>query len=85
MIGLNIPDDYAGTEISTYSRDPMEVARILSAFVVRAEKIAATVKAEIESGDAPAAEFFLKLEHDGSVTIRWFAGSDLKKYEKRIP
>ena len=85
VIGLNIPDDYAGTEISTYSRDPMEVARILSAFVVRAEKIAATVKAEIESGDAPAAEFFLELEHDGSVTIRWFAGSDLKKYEKRIP
>ena len=84
-VGLNIPDDHFGTVIWTDSRDPMHVARSLSAFVVRAEEINATVRAEIERGNKPIGSFFVELERDGSVTIRWQGGSDFRTYEARIP
>ncbi len=42
-VGLDIPDDHFGTVISTESRDPLEVVRILASFVVRAEKISDAV------------------------------------------
>ena len=84
-IGLNIPDDFFGTVISTESRDPLEVARTLASFVVCAEKISDAVQAEIERGYKPLGPFVMKLEQDGSVTIRWTAASDSKTYEKHIP
>ena len=84
-IGLNIPDDFFGTVISTESRDPLEVARTLASFVVRAEKIPDAVQAEIERGYKPLGPFVMELEQDGSVTIRWTAASDSKTYEKHIP
>ena len=84
-VGLDTPDDHFGTVISTESRDPLEVARILSAFVVRAETISDAVQAEIERGYEPIGPFFMELEQDGSVTIRWHAARDSKTYEKRIP
>ena len=84
-VGLDIPDDTFGTVISTKSRDPLEVARILSSFVVRAETISDAVQAEIERGYEPLGPFVMKLEQDGSVTIRWRALRDSKIYEKRIP
>ena len=84
-VGLNIPDDHFGTVISTESRDPLEVARTLAAFVVRAETISDAVQAEIERGYEPIGPFFMELEQDGSVTIRWHAARDSKTYERRIP
>ena len=84
-VGLDIPDDQFGTVISTKSRDPLEVARILSSFVVRAETISDAVQAEIERGYEPLGPFVMQLEQDGSVTIRWHAMRDSKIYEKRIP
>ena len=84
-VGLDIPDDTFGTVISTKSRDPLEVARILSSFVVRAETISDAVQAEIERGYEPLGAFLMELEQDGNVTIRWRALRDSKIYEKRIP
>ena len=84
-VGLNIPDDHFGTVIWTDSRDPVEVARKLSAFIVRAERIAATVRNEIERGREPVGPFLVELERDGTVTIRWRAASDFTAYEQRIP
>lgn len=84
-VGLNVPDDYCGTVISTDSRDPMEVARILSAFVVRAERISDIVQSAIERGDAPVGDVLVELAKDGGMTIRWHAGVDFKTYEERIP
>ncbi len=84
-IGLDIPDDFFGTVISTESRDPLEVARTLASFVVCAEKISDAVQAEIERGYKPLRPFVMELEQDGSVTIRWTAASDSKTYEKHIP
>ena len=63
----------------------MELARILSSFIVRAEKISDAVQAEIERGHKPLGPFVMELEQDGSVTIRWTAASDSKTYEKHIP
>ena len=71
--------------ISTESRDPLEGARILSSFVVRAETISDAVQAEIERGYEPLGPFLMELEQHGSVTIRWHAARDSKIYEKRIP
>ena len=84
-VGLDIPDDHFGTVIWTDSPDPMDIARSLSAFVVRAETISATVRAEIERGNEPIGSFFVELECDGSVTIRWRRVSDFKVCETRIP
>ena len=84
-VGLDIPDDHSGTMIWTDSHDPMDVARSLSAFVARAEKIAATVQAEVERGNTPLGPFFLELERDASVTVRWQRVSDFKIYEVHIP
>ena len=84
-VGLDIPDDFFGTAISTESRDPLELARILSTFIVRAEKISDAVQAEIERGYKPLGPFVMELKQDGSVTIRWTAASDSKTYEKHIP
>ena len=84
-VGLNIPDDHFGTVIWTDSRDPMQVAQSLSAFVVRAEKISATVRPEMERGHEPIGSFFVELDRDGSVTIRWRGASDFKTYEVRVP
>ena len=84
-VGLDIPDDTFCTVISTKSRDPLEVARILSSFVVRAETISDAVQAEIERGYEPLGPFVMELEQDGSVTIRCHASRDSKTYEKRIP
>ena len=84
-VGLDIPDDHFGTVIWTDSRDPMDVARSLSAFVVRAETISATVLAEIERGNEPIGWFFVELERDDSVMIRWRRASDSKACETRIP
>jgi hypothetical protein len=64
--------------------DPLEVARVLSAFVVRAETISDAVQAKIERGYKPIGPFFMALAQDGSVTIRWHAARDSKTYEKRI-
>ena len=83
-VGLNIPDDYFGTVISTDSRDPLEVARVLAAFVVHAQEIADIVQAEIERGHEPLGGFNVGLEHDGTVKIQWLARSDLKAHEKNI-
>ena len=58
-VGLDIPDDTFGTVISTKSRDPLEVARILSSFVVRAETISDAVQAEIERGYEPLGPFVM--------------------------
>ena len=63
----------------------MDVARSLSAFVVRTETISATVRAEIERGNEPIGSFFVELERDGSVRIRWRRVSDFKACETRIP
>ncbi len=84
-VGLDIPDDFFGTAITTESRDPLELARILSSFIVRAEKISDAVQAEIERGYKPLGQFVMELEQDGSMTIRWTAASDSKTYEKHIP
>ena len=83
-VGLNIPDDYFGTVISTDSRDPLEVARVLAAFVVHAQRLADIVQAEIERGHEPIGEVLVELTPDGTVTIRWHAGSDFKAHEKNI-
>ena len=83
-IGLNIPDDDLGTALSTDSRDPLEVARVLTAFVVHAQRIADIVQAEIERGHEPIGGVNVELARDGTVKIRWRAGSDFKAYEKRI-
>ena len=84
-VGLDIPDDHFGTVIWTDSRDPMDVARSLSAFVVRAQTISATVRAEVARGNEPIGSFFVELERDGGVTIRWRRVSDFKTYEVRVP
>ena len=84
-VGLNVPDNHFGTVIWTDSRDPLDVAGSLSAFVVRAEKISAAVRAEIERGHKPIGSFFVELERDGSVTIRWQDVSDFKECEQHIP
>ncbi len=70
-VGLDIPDDYFGTVISTDSRDPVEVARVLAAFVVHAQEIADIVQAEIERGHEPLGGFNVGLEHAGTVKIQW--------------
>ena len=85
VVGLNIPDDHFGTVLSTDSRDPLEVARILSAFVVRAERLSDMMQSEMERGHEPIGEVLVELARDGSMTIRWRAGSDFKAYEERIP
>ena len=82
-VGLNIPDDLFGAVLSTDSRDTMEVAKMLSALVVRAEKISAVVRAEIERG--PVGSFFIELQGDQSVIVRWRSASDFKDHEKHIP
>ena len=85
VVGLNIPDDHFGTVLSTDSRDPLEVARILSAFVARAERLSDMMQSEIERGHEPIGDVLIELARDGSMTIRWHAGSDFKAYEERIP
>ncbi len=84
-VGLNMPDDHFGTMIWTDSRDPLEVARMLSVFVVRAEKIAATMQAAIERGQEPIGPVTIEIEDDGSVTIRWCAASGFKIHQERVP
>ena len=84
-VGLDMPDR-DGTVISTESRDALEVARMLSAFVVRAEKISDAIQAEVERGNKPVGPFFMELGQDGSITIRWHAASDYTKtHERHIP
>lgn len=83
-VGLDIPDGGVGTVISTDSRDVEEVARILSAFVVRAERIDDAVREEIERRDGQVGPFFMELEQDGSVTIRWHTAPGSKTHEKHI-
>lgn len=51
---------------------------------MHAEQIAEGVQAELERGHKPSGEVFIELPPDGTVKIRWFAGPDLKTYEKRI-
>ncbi len=84
-LGLDIPDDRVGTVISTDSRDVLEVVRILSAFVVRAERISDAVHEEIERGDGQVGPFSMELEQDGSVTIRWRTAPGAKTHERHIP
>ena len=84
-VGLDIPDDHFGTMIWTDSRDPLEVAQMLSVFVVRAEKIAATMQAAIERGQEPVGPVIVEIEDDASVTIRWHAASGFKIHEERVP
>ena len=84
-VGLDIPDNTFGTVIWTDSRDPLEVARILSVFVVRAEKISATMQAAIERGHAPSGPVTIEPEDDGSVTIRWHSAPDFEIHEERVP
>lgn len=84
-VGINVPDDHFGTVIWTDSRDPIDVARSLSAFVVRAERIFATVRAEIERGNEPLGPFLMELERDGGIAIRWRRRSDAQAHEVRIP
>lgn len=84
-VGLDYPEDGLGTTISTDSRDVLEVVRILSAFVVRAERISAAVREEVERGDGQVGSFSMELEQDGSVTISWHAASDSKVHERHIP
>lgn len=84
-LGLKIPADPFDVEIWTDSQDPVEVARMLAAFVVHRKKIANTVTAALEGGQKSVGPFHAELEQDGSVTIRWRSVSDFKDYEEHIP
>ena len=84
-VGLNFPDDRLGTVISTHSRDPVEVAKVLSAFIVRAEQISDTMQAVIARGQEPIGPVTVELEDDGSVTIRWCVAPNLEAHEAHIP
>lgn len=84
-VGLDGPDEYFGTVIWTDPLDPMDVARSLSAFVIRAEKISATVRAEVERGNPAMGPFYAELEDDGTVTLRWRTAPDSKIREVHIP
>ena len=83
-VGLSIPDDYFGTSISTKSLDPVEVARVLSTFIVRAEQIAKTMLVEIECGRGPLGPVIVELQEDGSLVLKWLTAADKKTYKKRI-
>lgn len=84
-VGLDYPDNGLGTTISTDSRDVLEVMRILSAFLVRAERISDAIREEVERGDGQVGPFSMELEEDGSVTLRWHADSDSTVHERHIP
>lgn len=82
-IGLNIPDDVYGTTLSTHAKDPVEFIRVLSIFIVNAEKIYAGLRSALDNENAqPVGWICIKLEDNGSIILRW--RSDRDNHMKRI-
>ena len=81
--GLNIPDNHFGTTIWANSRDPAEVAKALSVFILHVEKISKVIQAEIKHGREPLGPAIVKLQEDGSIVINWQT-SAFKACEERI-
>ena len=85
VFGLNIPDEIFGTTISANARDPAEVARALSSFVVHADLISEFLHTEFEQGRKPIGSVIVNLQDDGRLLLKWCDQTDFQVREKYLP
>ena len=84
-VGLNVPSDDITTCVTIRSTNPEEIARQIAVFVVRAEALATTIKAEINAGEELIGHVRVEVERDGSLIIQWQTLPDGKLNERRMP
>ena len=82
-LGLNIPDDRRGTEISITSTDPEMVAYELATFLVHVEPLSKAMQEEIAAGREPFGPASIKILEDGSLLVNWIT-QDGKAHEIRV-
>lgn len=82
-VGLNIPDDNWGTEISITSTDPERVVYKLSNFIVHAESLSKAMQEEIAAGRSPFGPANIKIQKDGSLLVNWIT-QDGKTHEIKV-
>ena len=85
VFGLNIPDEIFETTISANARDPAEVARALSSFVVHAELLSEFIHSEFEQGRKPLGPVIITLQDDGRLLLKWCDQTDFQVREKYLP
>lgn len=85
IFGLNFPDEIFGTTISANARDPAEVARALSSFVVHADLISEFLHSKFGQGRRPFGPVIVALQDDGRLLLKWCDETDFQNREKFIP
>ena len=83
-VGLSIPDDYFGTTMYIKPCSSEEIAYRLAFFVVQAEQISKSMKAEIEAGHTPLGGPIIELCDDGSLAIAWVSQVDSRRRRLKI-
>ena len=85
VFGLNFPDEISGTTISANARNPAEVARALSSFVVHVDLISEFLHTEFGQGRRPLGPVMVTLQDDGRLLLKWCDETDFQYREKCIP
>ena len=82
-VGLNIPDERWGTEISITSTDPDVVAYELATFLVHVESLSKAMQEEIAAGREPFGPANIKIQKDGNLLVNWIT-QDGKTHEIQV-
>ena len=85
IIGINIPDNNTGTELSIQPTNVEGVIHDLASFIVHVEELSAAMQREIEAGREPLGPANVKLQDDGSLLVKWTGRNDSKEHVLRIP
>ena len=85
VFGLNSPDEICEATISANAREPAEVARALSSFVVHADLISEFLHSEFGQGRRPFGPVIVTLKDDGRLLLKWCDETDFQNREKCMP
>ena len=85
IIGINIPDNNFGTELSIQPTNIEGVIYGLASFIVHVEELSVAMQREIEAGREPLGPANIEIQDDGSLVVKWIGRNDLKEHVLRIP
>ena len=85
IIGINIPDNNFGTELSIQPTNVESVIHDLASFIVHVEELSTAMQKEIEAGREPRGPAKIEIQDDGSLLVKWIGRNDSKEHVLRIP
>jgi hypothetical protein len=83
VIGLDVPNERAGTILVIREPEPAHIAHAVAGFVTSCQNVALAIAKETAAGKRFAGPAIITLLEDGVVSVQWTDISDFSKHEIR--